>query len=149
MDIINKVLNRNDKTTQIQNELKSLLVRRESVVSVVQSEIQHLEEEKRTILTKAGEKAYEGWKKEQPVEEELEQLWNKVRDLESQISEKEAKKKELEGRYDEEISLLKRNLNIPEFTVGNVSSERKRCPTCGAVGGSNDAFCEKCGAELM
>ena len=148
MDILNRVFNKNDKATQLQNEIKSLLVRRDSVVSVVQGEIFSLEEEKSKIFSEAGAKAYEAWKQGQYAKEELEQLWSKVRELETQINEKENKKAELEGRYDEEISMLQRDLNSVGGTFERVNQTGKVCPKCGAEVRNEDVYCEKCGCKL-
>ena len=143
MDLFNKLLGKNDKETQLQNEIKSLQIRKESVLSVIKNEIGQLRKEKENVLLDAGTRGYANWRAGVNAAEGLEEFWNKIEEIEKNIVEKEEKRASMEARYDEEISLLQSDLYSAVPSVGG-----DVCPKCGAAVSSGDAFCEKCGNKL-
>lgn len=145
MALFTKLFNKDEKAVQVQNEIKSLQIRKESVVSAIQTDIAKLQKEKENVLLQAGTKAYEDWMNHCSSMEGLEAFWKQIQDIETDKKEKEAKKAEMETKYDEEISLLQKDLNqnIPENTGSGMA-----CPKCGAGIKEEDLFCEQCGAKL-
>ena len=143
MDFFNRVFNKDDKAVRLQNEIKSLQVRKNSVLSVVKNELEELEREKKAIFCEAGMKVYENWNNRQENAVELVDYWNKVQEIEKKITEKEEKKKEMESRYDEEISLLQKDLHS-----NSLVDSKDVCPKCQAPIDEDDMFCEKCGTKL-
>lgn len=143
MELINKLMGKNEKEVRLQNEINGLRVRKESVISVIQNEIGQLQREKDGLLLEAGTRGYANWKQKVDVAENLEEIWGKVEEIEKVIEEKNEKQASMEARYNEEISLLERDL-YPPMSVG----KEKQCSKCGAKVSEGDVFCEKCGNPL-
>jgi len=144
LDKIDKMMNKDEKVGQLQGELNSLQLRKESIVSAIQGEISQLQNEKNSVFCKAGMKAYENWSQGNSDASGLAEFWNKVKELDQAIKEKQEKKAEMEARYDEEIGLIQTNLNLSMAAA----SGGKVCPSCKAVAKEGDLFCEKCGTRL-
>lgn len=145
---------KDEKTEKLLGELESLKLRKESVLSVIQNEISELERQKNTIWTNGGKLIYETWKKNETVEENvINEYWNKVSSIETEIQGKLDKKAEMEQRYDEEITLLQRNLApapaTPAAPATSATPAANVCPNCGHTVKPNSAFCTNCGTKLQ
>lgn len=144
MGLLDKIMNKDEKVSQLQGELSSLQLRKESIVSAIQDEINKLQNEKNSIFCQAGMKAYNSWCQGEPDTSGLSAFWNKVIELDQAIKEKQEKKAEMVARYDEEINLIQSNIGI-SMAVANGG---KVCPSCKAVIKESDLFCEKCGTRV-
>lgn len=144
MGLFDKIMNKDEKTAQLQGELSSLQLRKESIVSAIQGEINQLQNEKNSVFCQAGMKAYNSWCQGETDTGNLSAFWNKVVELDQAIKEKQQKKAEMEARYDEEINLIQSNINISMAAA----SGGKVCPSCKAVVKEGDLFCEKCGTRV-
>lgn len=133
-----------DRKLKLQEEIRSLELRKESVFNTINSEINRLENERRHIFLQAGEASYKIWSKEASEPVSLEEYWNQVKEIENKIAEQEAKKQEMGARYDEEISLIGNNLTSSQAETETA----RKCPKCGTAVGESDMFCEKCGEKL-
>ena len=142
MGLLDKIMNKDEKTAQLQGELNSLQLRKESIVSAIQGEINQLQNEKNSVFCQAGMKAYNGWCQGETAS--LSEFWNKIVELDQAIKEKQDKKAEMETRYNEEISLIQSNISISMAAA----SGGKVCPSCKAVVKETDLFCEKCGTRV-
>lgn len=143
MALFDKMFSKDDRMTQLQGEIRSLQLRKDSVISTLSNEIQELLNEKNKVLLQAGTKAYEGWKANSTVTETLEPFWKRSKEIESMIAEKEKKREEMAARYDEEISLIQRNVYVPTAVAGKCL-----CPNCNAPIDEGYVFCEKCGSKI-
>lgn len=149
MALFNKLLGRDDREEKLKQEIKSLELRKESVLASINGEISNLQVEQRNILLEAGKFGYETWCKDK-VQTNLVSYFEKVQELDGKIQEQETKKKEMTDRYDEEIKLIANNLNpvsvnVETTVVGGSAS----CPNCGAGITNDDVFCQNCGTKLQ
>lgn len=144
MDLFNRILNRDDKTMQLKNEVKSLQLRKESITSTLDNEIHQLLDDKHKVLFNAGSKAYEDWTQGNENINNLHTFWEEISKIETEIAEKESKKMEIKARYDEEISFLQRDISN-----GLTNEDGLVCQKCGTVNKQGYLFCEKCGCKLQ
>ncbi len=164
MAFLDKVLGKDERERQLEKEIRSLELRKESILSTINGEISRLRGERNNVLLAVGTAVYEAHKKEsgQP---ELQEYWSKIEDLEGQITEQESKKEEMTVKYDEEIRLI--NANLAAYTAsmaapaGNgygtpvnngyaaAAPTGKTCPECGAPVAEGNVFCRSCGTKLQ
>lgn len=157
MALLDKVLGKDEKERQLEKEIRSLELRKESVFSAINGEIARLQGERRNVLLDAGTTAFDTWSKDH-TQADLTEFWSKVQDLDKAVQEQEAKRTEMGIKYDEEISLINSNLNrnavnaaptVSTVNTGSVTAAGKRCPKCGAVVSGSDVFCQGCGTKLQ
>lgn len=159
MELFDKVLGKDSRVRELEKEIRSLEVRKSSVFASISGEINRLENERTNVLLAAGTKAYATWKEENQTADLLD-FWNQIQTLEKQIEEQEEKRTEMGLRYDEEIRLIQRDLQMAqEATTSSFPFATKArtdstattgliCPNCGASIGSDDMFCQSCGTKL-
>lgn len=149
MALLNRILGKNDREEKLRQEIKSLELRKESVLASINNEIIKLQSEQNSLFLDAGKYAYDIWSKDK-LQTDLSSYWDKVQELDDRIKEQEAKKKEMTERYDEEIELISNNLNngMREGTSTD-DSGMASCPHCGATIASDDIFCQSCGKKLQ
>ncbi len=149
MALFDKLLGKDETEEKLKQEIKSLELRKESVLASINKEIGNRQAEQNTLFLEAGKYAYDIWSKDE-VQADLTDYWDKVQELADQIKEQEAKKKEMTERYEEEISLIAGNLHTgmhaaaPAAAPGSAS-----CPNCGAAIADGDVFCQSCGTKLQ
>lgn len=151
MALLDRLKGKDEREVKLQNEINSLQVRKESVMSVIQSDIAKLQREKEDVFMQAGARAYENYKGRLEEAAGLVEFWKKVEELEHDMQEKEEKKKAMEEKYNEEISLLQQGLGIRVAIENNEIIESNSslvCPKCGNGVSAEDIFCEKCGTKL-
>jgi hypothetical protein len=141
MALLDKVLGRDERETQLKQEIKSLELRKESVFSAIDGEIARLQRERSNVLLGAGTAAYNAWCRDE-AQVDLSEYWGKIQELEQMVAVQEAKKAEMGNKYDEEIKLINTNLGISNIAPA------MRCPKCGAGIKENDLFCQNCGEKL-
>lgn len=147
MALLDKVLGKDAKERELEKEIRSLELRKESVFSAINGEIMRLQKVRTDVLLSAGTTAYEVWCKEQE-KADLTKYWNEIQELENQIQEQENKKKEMGIKYDEEIRLINSNLNMHNENRMPVATNGAQCPKCGMAIKDNDLFCQSCGTKL-
>ena len=141
MALFDKMMGKDDKEKKLKQEIKSLELRKESVLSAINNEIMRLQRERSNVLLQAGTAAYDAWGNN-GAQADLTEFWGKIQELDKGIAEQEVKKEEMAAKYDEEIRLINSNLGI-----SSVSSSAQ-CPKCGAPVGEGDRFCQNCGASI-
>lgn len=141
MALFDKMMGKDDKEKKLKQEIKSLELRKESVLSAINNEITRLQRERSNVLLQAGTAAYDAWSNND-AQADLTEFWDKIQELEKAVAEQEVKKEEMVAKYDEEIRLINSNLGI-----SSVSSSLQ-CPKCGAPVGQGDRFCQNCGANI-
>lgn len=141
MALFDKMMGKDDKEKKLKQEIKSLELRKESVLSAINNEIARLQRERSNVLLQAGTVAYDAWSND-GAQADLAEFWDKIQELDKGIAEQEVKKEEMVAKYDEEIRLINSNLGI-----SSVSSSTQ-CPKCGALVGQGDRFCQNCGASI-
>ena len=141
MALLDKVFGKDDKETKLKQEINSLELRKESVLTAINGEITHLQGERNKVLLEAGKTAYNAWCKDNS-KADLTEFWSKIQELDGCIRQQEEKKAAMGEKYDEEIGLINRNLS-----VANMDS-LMYCPQCGASIGEGDMFCQNCGNSL-
>lgn len=158
MAFLDRVMGKNSRERELEREIRSLEVRKESVFTTINGEIERLQAEHTNVLLEAGTAAYDAWVQEK-VSADLSEFWNKIQELEQQIVEQEKKRTEMGDKYDEEIRLINRNLQMAASEV-SVSAAApttastpfrgagSHCSKCGAAIGSEDVFCQGCGTKL-
>lgn len=149
MALFDKVLGKDSRVRELEKEIRSLEVRKSSVFASISGEINRLENERTNVLLAAGTKAYATWKEENQTADLLD-FWNQIQTLEKQIEEQEEKRTEMGLRYDEEIRLIQRDLQMAQeaTTSSSTATTGLICPNCGASIGSDDMFCQSCGTKL-
>jgi len=147
MAFFDKVLGKDERERQLEKEIRSLELRRESVFSAINGEIARLQRERGDVLLQAGTAAYEAWSREK-AQADLTEFWSKIGELEKQIAEQENKRTEMGVKYDEEIRLINSNLSTHAATTAPPAGTGAVCPKCGAAVSSDDVFCPGCGTKL-
>ena len=149
MALFNKLLGKDDREEKLKQEIKSLELRKESILASINGEIANLQAEQRNILLEAGKYGFESWDKDKK-EVSLVSFFEKVKEIDGKIEAQETKKKEMTDRYDEEIKLIANNLNSGSVSAGTpaVTGGSASCPNCGAGIASDDVFCQNCGTKL-
>lgn len=156
MAFLDKVLGKDERERQLEKEIRSLELRKESILSTINGEIARLQGERSNVLTAVGTAVYEAHKKEEE-QPELQAYWDKAADLEKQIAEQETKREEMTVKYDEEIRLINANLAAYKATAAAPANNAytapaaagKRCPECGAPVADGNVFCRSCGTKLQ
>lgn len=151
MALLNKILGKDEAQQNIKKEIKSLEIRKQSVLASINGEIANLQSEQRTLFLEAGEYAYGIWC-EDGTQADLTDYWNRVKGFANKIAVQEAKKKEMTDRYDEEINLISGSLNVAINSVSPspaVASGSALCPNCGSAIADGDVFCQNCGTKLQ
>ena len=132
----------------LENEIRSLELRKQSVFSAIDGEIARLQSQRSQILLDAGIAAYNTWN-EDKIQADLTEFWSKVQELESQIAEQENKKYEMGIKYNEEIQLINSTLNLDNARPMSSIGTGIRCPKCGASLAVNTIFCQECGTKVQ
>ncbi len=152
MALLNKILGKDEREENLKKEIKSLELRKESVLSSINGEIEQFRSEQRALFFEAGKYAYETWC-EGKKQAELTSYWQQAQSLDEKIAVQEARKKEMSDRYDEEIQLIAGNLNVAAGNnapaAASASSGTASCPKCGTPIADGDLFCQGCGAKLQ
>ena len=139
MALFGDKFNTNKETRQLQNEIKSLEFRKQTILSTFETEIAELSRKKSQEFLAAGVKAYEIWKMNQSNEYDLNEYWSRVDGINAEIQDKEIKRAEMEAKYNEELMLLQASAGVKSGAT---------CPQCGANVSADDVFCEKCGSKV-
>ena len=148
MALLNRILGKDEREEKLKKEIKSLELRKESILKSINNEIIKLQAEQNSLFLDAGKHAYDIWNKDK-LQTNLSSYWDRVQELDDRIKEQEAKKKEMTERYDEEIKLISNNLNIGVSEgTSTVSFGTASCPYCGTAITSDDIFCQSCGKKL-
>ncbi len=149
MALFDKLLGKDETEEKLKQEIKSLELRKESVLASINKEIGNRQAEQNTLFLEAGKHAYDIWSKDE-MQADLTDYWDKVQELADQIKEQEVKKKEMTERYEEEIKLIAGNLHTGTHAAApTAASGSASCPNCGAAIADGDVFCQSCGAKLQ
>lgn len=166
MAFLDKVLGKDERERQLEKEIRSLELRKDSILSTINGEIARLQGERSNVLLAVGTAVYEAHKKEEG-QPELQTHWDKITELEKQIAEQEGKRDEMTLKYDEEIGLINANLAAYKASVAASANNGhaapvnngyaaaapaaggKRCPECGAPVAEGNVFCRSCGTKLQ
>lgn len=152
MALLSKILGKDEKDEKEENlkkEIKSLEIRKESVLASINNEIISLQSEQKALFLDGGKYAYEIWCKDKTTAN-LTMYWNQVQELADKIVVQEAKKKEMTDRYNEEINLIASNLSFSESSNALESTSGSMfCPNCGILVAEGDTFCLGCGTKLQ
>lgn len=143
MALLDKVFGKDERERQLEKEIKSLELRKGSVLAAIDTEIARLQGERNNMFLNAGMAAYEAWKKGDE-QADLTEYWDKVKGLEEVVVEQQNKKTEMGVKYDEEIKLINSNLGINTASAQGV----KHCPNCGMEISDDNIFCRGCGTKL-
>ena len=146
----------NNKQNRINNEIESLQVRKDTAISVYQKEISELLDKRTKIINDVGELAYKRYLEQEEITLDLfREFWGELDSLSKEKREKDEKQYEIIARYDEEIEMLKKEINYMEDIEKDSDLQKSikekvifRCPQCGAEVVDGDCFCENCGAKL-
>lgn len=148
MAFLDKVLGKDERERKLEKEIRSLELRKESVLSAISGEIARLQRERSNVLLAAGTAAYEAWSRDK-TQADLMDFWNKIQELEKQIAEQEAKRTDMGIKYDEEIRLINSNIGMNAVNSASPDNTGIHCPKCGAAINNDDIFCQGCGAKLQ
>lgn len=147
MAFINKLLGKDEREENLKQEIRSMELRKESIVAAINGEIANMQAEQRRILLEAGQHAYGIWCREN-VQSDLTNYFEQTRVLDDKIAQEELRKKEMAARYDEEIQLIAGNINVAVGNPNNFGGTTSGCPNCGFAVKSGDLFCQGCGSKL-
>lgn len=138
----------NEKTEQLEGEIQSLNIRKNTALSVYQKDLQEMENTRDVIINNIGTEAYSKYLSHEEIcLDDFKDFWARLDKLSQDIESSTKKKDEIIARYDEEIDMLCKELN---YSVGNVKESRiKTCHKCGAQIREDDIFCEHCGVKQM
>ena len=140
MALFDKMMGKDDREKKLREEINSLELRKESVLSAIDDNITQLQRARSDVLQQAGMAAYHAWKEDGQVD--LTDFWHKVQELDKNIAEQEIKKREMGMKYDEEIRLINSNLGI------NSAGNGRKCSKCGRMVREGDRFCQNCGTAI-
>ena len=88
MAFLDKVLGRDERERELEKEIRSLELRKESVFAGINGEIGRLQNERTNLLLAAGTAAYDTWIRENTAAD-LKEFWNRMGELDRQIAEQE------------------------------------------------------------
>ena len=67
MALLNRILGKNDREEKLRQEIKSLELRKESVLASINNEIIKLQSEQNSLFLDAGKYAYDIWSKDKSI----------------------------------------------------------------------------------
>lgn len=160
MALFDKILGKDEREEDLRKEVKSLELRKESVLAAIGSEIAALESEQGAVFRKAGRHAYDSWR-EGKAQADLTEHWREVEELGRKIDALRAKEREMRSRYEEEIHLIAgvlhgaprahggRGADAPAASGAAPVSDLAFCSNCGSEIADGDLFCQNCGEKLQ
>lgn len=148
MAFLDKVLGRDERERELEKEIRSLELRKESVFAGINGEIGRLQNERTNVLLAAGTAAYDTWIR-QNTAADLKEFWNRMGELDRQIAEQEKKRTEMGIKYDEEIQLIHNSMGVMTVNPPAPVGTGKQCPSCGTAVSDEDVFCQVCGVRLQ
>ena len=98
MALFDKMMGKDDKEKKLKQEINSLELRKESVLSAINNEITRLQRERSNVLLQAGTAAYDAWSNN-GAQADLAEFWGKIQELDKGIAEQEVKKEEMAAKY--------------------------------------------------
>ena len=93
MAFINKILGKDEREEQLKQELKSMELRKGSIVASIDGEIGNMRSEQKRILLEAGQYAYGIWSKEK-LQADMTTYFEQIKVLDDKIAQEEMRKKE-------------------------------------------------------
>ena len=133
---------------KVRAEISSMEFKKNSILAVIQSEKHDVENEKTKVLCSIGTYAY-NQNETGNTQYDFTEHFNEIKELNLQLSLKNDKEVEMCNRYDEEIIMLKANLDMLEPLVTDTASEDKVfCENCGKPAMKTDVFCQFCGSKI-
>lgn len=132
---------------KIQSQIDGMVLRKNSLVSVVENEISVLKREIDSNIYQAGLHAYN--QKEIGSEElNFKEFWDKIDVLKVEVITKEKKSSEISFRYDDEISMLQTTVQMSVPIAKQQPMTGATCSGCGLNITEGDLFCEHCGNKV-
>jgi hypothetical protein len=133
----------NDPTIRLQEEVRGMELKKQTLISSVQNEINAATQKMDAIFLEIGKESYSAHCN--GTEFAPHNSFEAIKAQEQLIAEKQAKIKEISDRYDEELNMLRTHLSSAVPTSGGDTS----CGGCGKpYNPSVDAFCMGCGKKL-
>ena len=130
-------------------EIESTEFKKQSIIAPLQNEIRMAQQRIDQLLHHIGYEVYNGHINGATEQVDLKAHYDAIGDQKMFIKEKEAKIAEFVGRYDEELSMLKANLNqmmmsyAPQPMPGAMHVQHPPI----MEGGASKAFCGECGTQ--
>jgi hypothetical protein len=156
---------------QLQREIEGMELRKNALITSVQGEITAAKQREASEFFNIGLDVYNAHLSGESADDKLAAHYDTLAEIRNLISEREAKMTEIANRYDEEIGMLRTQINAPPPPPqapapayapqppqpgasifpqpAPVSSSRAFCEKCGAAYTPGaDMFCSGCGARL-
>ena len=148
MSFLDNILKKDDAAKKLQKEIEGIEFKKQSLISSVQSEIQGTKQKIENEIYQIGLNIYTRYVNGEYTDDALDAQFKGIISLNEVITEREAKIKEIAGRYDEELGMLKSNLDLMHSQSAVVSGGAA-CSNCkNPYTPGKDTFCTGCGQKL-
>ena len=124
-------------------EIESTEFKKQSIIAPLQNEIRMAQQRIDQLFHQIGYEMYNSHLSGSTEQVDLKAHFDAIGDQKVFIQEKEAKIAEFVGRYDEELDMLKANLNQMMMAYAPQPMHHQTA----ATGGAAKAFCGECGAQ--
>ena len=133
---------RHEPERKLLAEIESTEFKKQSIIAPLQNEIRMAQQRIDQLLHQIGYEVYDGHSKDAAEQVDLQVHFDAIGVQRAFIKEKETKIAEFVGRYDEEINMLRANLNqlMLSYAPGPIQHQA-------AAGGAAKAFCRECGVQ--
>ena len=148
--------NRSESNVLLQNVIDGMQLRKQSMLSPLQTKILEFEKQKDVLSIQIGHAVYSAHKKSNAEQDSIQtaflsSLFSQMGELDSKIDGINSEMAEIEACYEEEVNLLAESLGSAPLqpTPGGATGVAMFCSECGAKYVQGDSsFCENCGARL-
>lgn len=142
------ILGGDNTLRQLQKEISGMELKKQSLISSVQYEIQTANQKIEGIIHQIGSEVYSLHIREIEIGDRLTPSFEEILSLKQFIAEREEKIKSISSRYDEEIGMLNSNVQMqsgqPQQTWAASAAYAPPAPSPTPGG----AACQKCGAPF-
>lgn len=139
-----KMFKKETEIDKLNEEIKSMEFKKNSILSAINNEKIDILNKKRLILEEIGSIVFENHISGSNNTDFTSQF-EKIDAFQANVEEKNMKSTEIEKRYDEEINMLRANMEKLQVSAQGGSSF---CSNCGVALTPDDVFCQKCGTKV-
>jgi len=134
----------------LKKEIDSMHLRKQTLLASLGNDIAELEKQRDIVAVSVGYLMYNANKEEKgEPKDALAPLYEEMKNIENEIDSKKTKMSDISARYDEEIDILLKSINLPSSAPATITPPKPPVTPTPAAPSASAAvlFCEECGAK--